>query len=66
MRHSAESTHIREFLCEFATIYTNILTRLSVTQVGLIDEKAQGLKSRKTVPLKRPIFKLKKVLRTLL
>jgi hypothetical protein len=52
MRHSAESTNFREFLCEFTTICKNILTRWSVTQVGLIHEKTKGRKSRETVPLR--------------
>jgi hypothetical protein len=51
MRHSAESTHICEFLCEFTTICKNILTRWSVNQVGLIFEKTESAKSRETVPL---------------
>jgi hypothetical protein len=44
MRHSAESTHFREFLSEFATICKIILTCWSVTQVGLIHEKNRGSK----------------------
>jgi hypothetical protein len=44
MRHSSESTHIREFLCKFSTICKIYLTRWSVTQVGLIDEKNWGSK----------------------
>jgi hypothetical protein len=35
----------------FATICRTILTRWSVTQVGLINEKTEGQKSRETVPL---------------
>jgi hypothetical protein len=66
MRHNAESTHVREFLCEFAIICKNILTCWSVTQVGLIHEKTEGRKSRETVPLKFTVienvtfFKLQK------
>jgi hypothetical protein len=52
MPHSAESKNIREFLCEFASICQNILTRWSLTQVILIHEKkTEGQKSRETVPL---------------
>jgi hypothetical protein len=60
MLHSAELTprcvayrgvtYISEFLCKFATICKNDLTHLSVTEVGLIDEKTEGRKSRETVP----------------
>jgi hypothetical protein len=43
MLHSAESfIYIRKFICKFATRCKNDLTRLSVAQVGLIDEKNQG------------------------
>jgi hypothetical protein len=44
-------TYICEFLCEFAPICKNDLTHLSVTEVGLIDEKTGGRKSRETVSL---------------
>jgi hypothetical protein len=44
-------TYICEFLCEFTTICKNDLTCLSVTKVGLIDEKTDGRKSCETVPL---------------
>jgi hypothetical protein len=40
----ARSQHLRKFLCEFATICKNILTRWSVTQVGMIHEKNQWSK----------------------
>jgi hypothetical protein len=45
MRRSAGSTYIREYLLEFATICKNILTCLSVTQVGLIHEKNKRSKN---------------------
>jgi hypothetical protein len=44
-------TYICEFLCEFAIICKNDLTHQSVTEVGLIDEKTEGRKSRETFPL---------------
>jgi hypothetical protein len=47
LQHRMESTNIRELLCEFTTICKNILTCLSVTQMGLIDDCPF-----KTVPLR--------------
>jgi hypothetical protein len=45
MARSCDSkSYIRKYLYEFATICKNILTRWSVTQVGLIHEKTRGLK----------------------
>jgi hypothetical protein len=52
LRHSAESTHFREFLCEFTTICKTILTRWSLTQVGLIHEKNRGSKISWGCPFK--------------
>jgi hypothetical protein len=37
--HSGESTYVCKFTYEFSTICKNILTRSSVTQVGLTNEK---------------------------
>jgi hypothetical protein len=52
MGHSAGSTYIREFHCEFATIRKNILTRWSVTQVRFIHEKNRGSKISWNCPFK--------------
>jgi hypothetical protein len=49
MQHSAESTHIRDFLCEIETEFKNILGCLSGPSGPSIYEKNGGRKSRETV-----------------
>jgi hypothetical protein len=51
MQHSAESTHIRDFLREIETEFKNILGCLSGPQGPSIYEKNGGRKSRDTVSL---------------
>jgi hypothetical protein len=51
MPHSAESTHFREFLREFATICKNILTHWSVPKWDWFVKKTKGWKSCETLPL---------------